>query len=295
MVDPKIRSLLAVVDMRSYTKAASTLSLTQPSVSHHIRLLEQEYGIRIFYANKKNLRLTPEGEHLVKYARRIVKIDNDARQTLSDCRDLVCHLTIGISPAAGESVFPQALALYCADHPLTHVTTLSQPTDTLLTNLKGYALDLVVMEGRPDDQTLPFVPLNTDRLCLVVPARHPFASRQDVSLENVRKERLILRPKKMGTRPLIDAFLAARSLYISDFNLLMEVDSASIIKDLVALNMGISILAYSDCKADLLSGRLVAVPFDNTHLVREVSLVFNKDFDHPEILDDLHRLYDSLI
>ena len=61
MFDAKIETLLEVISAGSYTRAAQRLSLTQPAVSHHMRQLEQEFGIHIFYKDKKELRLTPEG------------------------------------------------------------------------------------------------------------------------------------------------------------------------------------------------------------------------------------------
>ena len=59
MVDVKIKTLLTIVETGNYTRAAQLLNLTQPAVSHHIRMLEAEYGIKIFNRNKKELLLTP--------------------------------------------------------------------------------------------------------------------------------------------------------------------------------------------------------------------------------------------
>ena len=82
MVDGKVRTLLAVVQTGSYTKAAEELHLTQPAVSHHIRLLEQEFGIRIFNLEKRNLVPTAEGAVLIKYARRMMAVYNKALQAI---------------------------------------------------------------------------------------------------------------------------------------------------------------------------------------------------------------------
>ena len=62
MIDPKIRTLLALVECGNYTKTAKQLSLTQPAITHHIKLLEEEFGIKIFYKNRRQLVPTPEGE-----------------------------------------------------------------------------------------------------------------------------------------------------------------------------------------------------------------------------------------
>ena len=62
MFDSKANTLLAVVQTGSYTKAAAKLNLTQPAVSHHIRLLETEFNIKLFYRDKNKLKLTPQGK-----------------------------------------------------------------------------------------------------------------------------------------------------------------------------------------------------------------------------------------
>ena len=66
MLDPKLETLLAVCEKGSFTKAAEELSLTQPAVSHHIRQLEEETGVRIFYRKKGGIVLTPKGKIIVK-------------------------------------------------------------------------------------------------------------------------------------------------------------------------------------------------------------------------------------
>lgn len=61
MIDPKIRTLLALVECGNYTKTAKQLSLTQPAITHHIKLLEEEFGIKIFYKNRRQLVPTRKG------------------------------------------------------------------------------------------------------------------------------------------------------------------------------------------------------------------------------------------
>ena len=83
MTDPKLISLLTVYDTGSFTQAAQKLSLSQPAVSQHIRLLEAEYGIRIFERTHNTLRLTREGEILVRYARRFQALSHNLREALN--------------------------------------------------------------------------------------------------------------------------------------------------------------------------------------------------------------------
>ena len=73
MLSSKVRTLLAVADTRNFTRAAMALSLTQPAVSHHIRQLEEELGVSLFIRQKNGLKLTPEGEIVVRYAKRMAR------------------------------------------------------------------------------------------------------------------------------------------------------------------------------------------------------------------------------
>ena len=84
MFDMKVKTLLAVIEAGSYTKAAQKLNLTQPAVSHQIRLLENEFDIKIFYRSKNKLKLTPQGKILVQYARRAAAVYSNACQAIAD-------------------------------------------------------------------------------------------------------------------------------------------------------------------------------------------------------------------
>lgn len=92
MLDPKIYTLLKLEELGSYTHAAQALSLTQPAISHHIRMLEEEYGIQIFVKGSRKLKPTADGALLLKYAHRAAAIAERARLALQDSRaDRTAH------------------------------------------------------------------------------------------------------------------------------------------------------------------------------------------------------------
>ena len=119
MLDPKIKTLLMIAEKKSYTQAADALHLTQPAVSHHIRQLEALYGIKIFSQDKRTLRFTEQGRILYQYAKQIHEIAQVARQTIEDSEKGVHHLRFGITQTVGETLIPQMIAQYGADHPDT--------------------------------------------------------------------------------------------------------------------------------------------------------------------------------
>ena len=100
MIDPKLKTLLCVIKEGSYTKAADVLALSQPAVSYHVRQLEDELGIKIFYRSQNKLSLTPEGEVLIKFARRLEgALDEIARLRREDPETLaerIAHSSRGL-------------------------------------------------------------------------------------------------------------------------------------------------------------------------------------------------------
>ena len=145
MLDNKLRTLLTLLSVGSYTKTADALHLTQPAVSHQIKQLEQEYGIQIFRKGKKGLNPTPEGEILIKYARRVQALDQGVRQELEDSRRHLRRLSVGITTTLGEYLVSQIFVDYCNEHPEVSINIYSDSLNHLHTMLSLYQLDLIIV------------------------------------------------------------------------------------------------------------------------------------------------------
>lgn len=294
MVDSKVRTLIRVVDEGGFTRAANSLHLTQPAVSHHIRQLEMEYGIHIFRQDKKELTLTPEGEVLVKYARRIIAVERAARQAIEDSRRSLRHLSVGLTPTAGENRMPQVLALYCHEHPQVHINIVTDTINNLYQRMELYGLDLAVVEGALPGQKFNSILLDTDYLCVITSPENPFARRQSIQLSELKGERLILRSAKASTRTLFDGYLQSCGESVQNFNVMMELDNVAMIKELVGQNLGVSVIAKSACREEVRAGRLAAVPIENASMSRDIRLIYHNDFGHPDVLDELREIYERI-
>ena len=81
---------------------------------------------------------------------------------------------------------------------------------------------------------------------------------------------------------------------IRNFDVRLELDNINAIKELVAANLGVTIIANSACREDMAKGRLVALPIEGMPMIREISIVRQDDFSHPEILDEIRKIYDAI-
>ena len=295
MLDTKLYSLLQVYECGSFVKAAEKLSITQPAVSHHIKLLEEELHTRIFERQNGKITVTREGEEVIKYAKKLLGIYNILRQNLQDVGSGVSHLTVGVTHTAESNPIAEALATYGARQQNVNIKLVTNTINNLYGMLKSYEIDLAVVEGRIPDPQISYMLLDTDYLVLAVSVNHPFAKRNVVSLNELKKERMLLRLPESGTRNLFVAHLESNNMSINDFNVILEVDNIATIKDLIRRDFGVSILPHSACLDELKKKKIVALPVENLSMIREVNLAYPKDFNQPSILEGIVDAYNETV
>lgn len=291
MLDPKLDTLLLVAEKRNFTRAAQALSLTQPAVSHHISQLEQELGVRLFVRGNGDLMLTPEGETVLRYVRRMKALEKKMAEELQEAGRRLTRLRIGITHTAESSIVAEVLARYTNENPGISITIVTDNINNLYDMLENFELDLAVVEGRSTRPELSALMLDTDYLVCVLANTHPLSHSSMITLDEIRQEKLILRLPNSETRVRFESALAAIGESIADFQVILEVDNVATIKDLIRKNLGISILARSACMDELRKGKLTALPIENLSMTRETNLVYHRDFAHKETLQDILALY----
>ena len=213
------------------------------------------------------------------------------KQAIEDSRRDIRSLTVGITPTASDILVPQVLASYCNEHPATHIQIVRDTIGNIDSMLSFYELDFAIVDGMiRNDSTSSFL-LGTDYLGLVVSPKHPFAKRMSVTIEEIQRENMILRPKNAETRKMFESYITSHGYIMRDFNIIMELDSVSNIKEIVMANLGISILSHNVCLDEEKRGDMVIVPIENCQMVRPINLIYPRDFAHPDILQDIRDSY----
>ena len=294
MVDYRLLSLLKIIETGSFTKASSQLGLSQPAVSQHIRQLEEYWNVKIFEHAHNRFTLTPEGELIAKYAQRVAALSNHLKQALKNEKDQIRSLTIGITHTAESSAIIEALAAYTNNLDRLNLKILTNTTDNLYAMLRSYELDFAFVEGKIADPAFRYMMLDTDCLVLVAPPTHWLAKQSMISISQLKKERLILRLPHSNTRNLFSASLETQGLRIDDFNVAMEIDSIASIKDLVRRGFGVSILARSACMDEIKKEKLAVLSVENLSMMREINIVYLKDFEHLDFLNGIVKQYNEM-
>lgn len=293
MVDVKLLTLLKVYELGNYTRAAEKLSLTQPAVSQHIKQLERELNVVIFDRSGSKIKPTPEGKLVIQYAERVVSLYGSLQQALVDRRHSIDRLRVGITHTSESNVVTEVLARYTEQYNNMKITIQTDTINNLYDMLKTYRIDIAIVEGGVTDPSINSIMLDTDCLVMAVSNEHPLAQKSMVTVEELKKERMILRLPNSGTRNLFAAHLESRNMSMDDFNVILEVDNIATIKDLVRRNYGVSILARSACMDELKKGKITVLPIENLSMIREVNILYHHTFKHVEVLQDIVRIYNE--
>ncbi|MBQ3696941.1 MAG: LysR family transcriptional regulator [Spirochaetales bacterium] len=291
LLDQRVLTILKVDELGSFTKAADALCLTQPAVSQQVKSFENELDIKIFEREQKTVRLTKNGEVALKYIKRLVSISNNMVQAIKDEKMRVTSLAVGITHTVESSTIIEAIAEFTRDNQGVSIKIVSDTAENLHRMLRNDELDFLIIEGRLDDSDLNYTMLGTDSLVLVTSPTHRLASRKAVTIEDLKKENLILRLPNSNTRYTFEKSLRKQNLHVDDFNVILEIENIATIKDLIRRDFGVSILAKSTCMDELKKGKIAVQDIEHLSMVREINIVSMNSFEHPEVIQGIIDRY----
>ena len=124
---------------------------------------------------------------------------------------------------------------------------------------------------------------------------NPLSKNKVININDLKKQKMILRSSSSQTRTLFSSQLENINMSLDEFNIILEIDNIATIKDLVAKNTAVSVLAKSACYSEAKNNTLVIRPIENLNMIRQINIVFLKDFAERYILDELLSIYHSIV
>jgi DNA-binding transcriptional LysR family regulator len=275
MIDiQKIETFLAAVENSSLSEAAKQLHLSQPTVSHQIKVLEQELNVTLFVRSNTGLQLTEAGRLLLPWARRLLHDTSNLREMMSSLQeDIVGELRIACSTTAGKYILPQLAARFCQQYPGIRVRILAcGPEQAALELLEGET-HIGVVSSEIDDTSLEAQEFFRDTITLIVPANHRWAMRKSIEPAEILEEKIIMREETAGTRRVVLTELAKYDISLDDLDVFMELGNAEAIVRTVAAGFGISFVSSLASACPLERGNVIELPVSGLDLQRKVYMV----------------------
>lgn len=205
MNDKQIACFLNTAKHLSFSRAAKALFLTQPAVTHQISSLEEELGFALFERRYRAITFTPAGKRFYEGMKDLV---GGMQTLLEECRGIAqredCDLTLGHFSPEGDNIFYQAMYGFTSMHPELRTDIRLPAPDSLLEHLCTHSLDAVVMPQHTlnGQEDLCTVVLRRNPEYCIMSRLHPLASRETVSLEDLKGEVcLVPKEQRCGCRP----------------------------------------------------------------------------------------------
>jgi len=262
----QLRTFEMVAEYGSFTLVARELRISQPAVSAQIQALENELGVRLLERLPRQALLTPAGEVLHDYARRLLNLEFEAQRALSELRGSQdSSLRLGASPTIGAYVLPQMLADFKRQYPALRLIAEIRATYYVAEALQAHAIDVGLVEAAVDSDALVVETFLDDELVLTVPAGHPWAGRTSVAPAELQGQPLVAREPGSGSRMLVEESLRALGVEIVPF---LELGGVEAIKNAVLAGLGISFISRHAIEAEVRLGTLVAVAVEGLDLRR---------------------------
>lgn len=139
----QLRSLVAISETGSFTRAADVVFKTQSAVSMQMKRLEEQLGRAIFMKEGRGTRLTGDGERLLDYARRIIRLNAECVASFSDAV-LSGRVRLGVPDDYADRYLPEILLRFTKSHPKVEVTVVCEPTPMLIERIQSGDLDLAI-------------------------------------------------------------------------------------------------------------------------------------------------------
>jgi LysR family cyn operon transcriptional activator len=204
-----LRYFLAIAEAGSFTRAAAKLHLTQPTLSHQIRQLEESLGTPLFDRIGRRVQLTPPGLVFKAHAEHALQSLASARAALDELQGLMRGtLAIGVFQSFNSSLLPPILARYSAQYPGIRVSVRQLPTRAMEDQLVNGELDLGIAYVEPGSDRIVSERLFDERMMLVVGARHALASRRELQLTQLGRLPLVLLSEEFPSRRLLADWFA---------------------------------------------------------------------------------------
>jgi DNA-binding transcriptional LysR family regulator len=264
-----------VAELSSFSRAAEALSLTQPTISEHVRALEDELGVQLL---GRGATPTRAGQLLLGYARRILALSREARQALDQFQGRMSgELVVGGSTIPGEYVLPALIGRFKAKYPDISVSLLIGGSRQVTGWAEDGRVEVAIVGAPPTPRSLAARELMTDELVVVVPAGHPWAGRRSVPLAELKAEPLIVRERGSGSRDALERALGDANTALSGFRIVGEMGSTQAIKQAVRAGVGIAIISKRAVEDECRAGLLHCVKVKDLRVARAFYLVTHRD------------------
>lgn len=265
-----LTSFVAVVETRSFRRAADLIGRSQPSVTAHVAQLEELLGVPLISRTTRQVVPTAAGKALLSRAKTLIQ---DTERLVRDFQnqDLLMQgrLSVSVSPTVCARLMPRFLGLFQSEHPHVLVSFREDMRDEMIEALQVGKAEIGVGPYNRIPDSLTFEPLINQPFFLIMHRDHPLAGAGRVHMRDLENADLICPPRGMTARDILDQALQQQGITIKPKH---EAAQFITLAGMVSLGLGVTVMPLSNRRM-LEAFDLIALPFADADIVRVVGVV----------------------
>ena len=273
----QLEAFVAVVDYGSFSEAARKLYLTQPTISAHVRSLEEELHTRLILRTTKKTTITTRGYQLYDSAVRMLEIRNNLLENFTGVQKHMIDLAASTIPSS--YLLPEILAAFGKTHPDIYFHSIQADSAESINRVLDGTVDLALVGQNTCDETCVYLPFCQDELVIATPITNHYLGLQNktVTFEDFIKDPIIIREKGSGTKKEMDLFLEQIGVTPSDLNVIARMNDLEGIKKSIVNGLGISILSARSAIDLQKTKQILLFPLEESAHKRSFYIVYSKN------------------
>ena len=273
----QLEAFVAVVDYGSFSEAARKLYLTQPTISAHVRSLEEELHTKLILRTTKKTTITTRGYQLYDSAVRMLEIRNNLLENFTGVQKHMIDLAASTIPSS--YLLPEILAAFGKTHPDIYFHSIQADSAESINRVLDGTVDLALVGQNTRDETCVFLPFCQDELVIATPITNHYLGLQNksVTFEDFIKDPIIIREKGSGTKKEMDLFLEQIGVTPSDLNVIASMNDLEGIKKSIVNGLGISILSARSAIDLQKTKQILLFPLEESAHKRTFYIVYSKN------------------
>ena len=273
----QLMSYATVVRVGSFSRAAEELYIAQPTISLHVRQLEEELQTRLLIRTTKNIEITEKGREVYEYAVSILQLRDRITEICTDGEKRIIRLGASTIPSA--YILPEVLPAYVKRHPATYFTIDQGDSRSVVGKVAEGVTDIGLVGMKPSSAEIEAEPFCEDSVVIITPVAEPFLSMKEnrsATLQRLLEEPVILREEGSGSLKAANRFLANAGYAESDLKIAARTNDPEAIKNMVVRGLGISMISSRAAENFSRENRLIVFEFPEISGKRQFYIITRK-------------------
>jgi len=280
----ELKFIVALAKARNFRKAAEACFVSQPALSFAVKKLEEELGILLFERNRNEVSITPIGERVIEQATLAIEEANRVKEIAKQGNNqLAGALKLGVIYSVGPYLLPEIIPILRKTAPEMPLIVEENITSNLETQLRNGVIDVAIIALPFDIAGIKTLPLYEEEFVVVVPSGHEWAKRSAVDAIELADEKILL----LNSGHCFSNQVLQACPKLSQKGEILQGNSLDTIRNMVASNLGLTVLPASATISRYQNPLIKVVPFAKPVPTRKIALAWRKSFGREKAIEGL--------